>query len=94
VDVAFRLLGRRWGPEVLVLIAEGAKRYGELLRALPGISPRTLSLRVSEFQRAEIISKTANGRERVTYKLTRKGRELVKELESIADFSIRWHKAS
>ena len=91
VDYAFRLLGRRWGPEILIHLSQGMTRYSQLQRALPGMSPRTLSVRILELQSAGVISKTGRDGARVSYELTRKGREFVKALDSIAAFSIRWH---
>jgi DNA-binding HxlR family transcriptional regulator len=66
-------------------------RYSQLQRVLPGISPRTLSVRISEFQKAGLISKTSRSQARVSYELTRKGREFVKALDSVGTFSMRWH---
>jgi len=91
VDEAFRLLGRRWGPEILTQMSRGMARYSQLEKALPGMSPRTLSARISEFERAGLIVRTPKDRVRVSYVLTRKGREFMKELDSMATFSIRWH---
>jgi DNA-binding HxlR family transcriptional regulator len=90
VDESFRLLGRRWGPEIITQVSRGMTRYSQLQKVLPGISPRTLSVRILEFRKAGLISKTGN-EVRVSYALTRKGKEFVKELDSVAAFSIRWH---
>jgi DNA-binding HxlR family transcriptional regulator len=94
VDDAFRLLGRRWGPEVLTQMSRGMSRYSQLHKALPGMSPRTLSVRISELEKAGLISKTPKEKVRVSYLLTPKGREFMKALDSIATFSIRWHDGS
>jgi DNA-binding HxlR family transcriptional regulator len=91
VDEAFRLLGRRWGPEILTQLSHGMTRYSQLQKVLPGMSPRTLSVRISELQKAGLISKKDDGRARVSYVLTSKGKEFMKALDSIATFSIRWH---
>lgn len=91
VDAAFRLLGRRWGPEVLIQMVRGTSRYSQLQRALPGVSPRTLSVRISEFRRAGIIAKKHSHHIGTAYELTSKGKEFAKMLDSIASFTIRWH---
>jgi DNA-binding HxlR family transcriptional regulator len=90
IDSSFRMLGRRWAPEVLIQIISGTARYSQLQRALPGISPRTLSARVSEWETAGVISKTRRNTECV-YSLTDKGHELEGVLSSIASVSMRWH---
>jgi len=94
VDESFRLLGRRWGPEIIAQMSRGMTRYSQLQKVLPGISPRTLSVRISEFQKAGLIFKAGDGQTRVRYALTKKGKEFVKELDSVAAFSIKWHGAA
>ena len=91
IDPTFRMLGRRWAPEVLFQIISGTARYSQLQRALPGISPRTLSARVSEWETAGIISKNRRNHAECVYTLTDKGHELEDVLSSIASLSIRWH---
>lgn len=91
VDTSFRLLGRRWAPEIMISLMRGTSRYSELARALPGMSTRTLSLRISELQEAGVIAKTRSNRVGVSYELTEKGRAFMELLESIAKFTIDWH---
>jgi DNA-binding HxlR family transcriptional regulator len=38
VDPAIEILVRRWGSELLLELDRGVTRYGEMFRALPGIS--------------------------------------------------------
>lgn len=91
VDASFRLLGRRWAPEVLLQIMGGTVRYSQLQRALPGISPRTLSVRISELEEVGVISKLHRNHVECVYELTEKGTEVKKIIQSIASFSIHWH---
>jgi DNA-binding HxlR family transcriptional regulator len=90
-DPAFKLLGRRWAPEVLYQIIGGTSRYSQLQRALPGISPRTLSARVTELEEAGVISKIPRNHVECVYSVTDKGREVREVLDSIAALTIRWH---
>lgn len=91
IDPSFQMLGKRWAPEVLFQIISGTVRYSQLQRALPGISPRTLSARVSEWESAGVISKTRKNHSECLYSLTLKGLEMKRVLSSIAEVSIRWH---
>jgi DNA-binding HxlR family transcriptional regulator len=91
IDPSIRMLGRRWAPEVLFQIISGTARYSQLQRALAGISPRTLSARVSEWETAGVISKTRRNHSECVYALTDKGHELEGVLSSIASLSMRWH---
>jgi len=90
IDPTFRMLGRRWAPEVLFEIIGGTVRYSQLQRALPGISPRTLSARISEWENAGVIAKNRRNPSECIYDLTDKGREMKDVLSSIAMISIRW----
>jgi DNA-binding HxlR family transcriptional regulator len=94
IDPTFTVLGRRWAPQVLFQIIGGTVRYSQLQRALPGISPRTLSVRVSEFESAGVISKNRKNGTECIYALTDKGLEVKDVLDSIASLSIRWHRTT
>ncbi|HEX4920036.1 MAG TPA: helix-turn-helix domain-containing protein, partial [Candidatus Bathyarchaeia archaeon] len=91
-DSTFRILGRRWAPEVLFEIMNGTVRYSQLQRVLPGISPRTLSVRITELEAAGVIIKTRHNANGCVYSLTKKGRDARQVLASIANFTVRWHR--
>lgn len=59
-------------------IIEGKKRFGELQRALEGISSKTLSIRLQELEEAGIISKKSFAEVplHVEYTMTEKGKSL------------------
>lgn len=59
-------------------IFEGKNRFGELQRALPGISPKTLAQRLKELEKDGIINKKVYAEVplHVEYSLTEKGRSL------------------
>jgi DNA-binding HxlR family transcriptional regulator len=90
-DPAFKLLGRRWATEILFQIIGGRVRYSQLQRALPGISPRTLSVRVSEMEETGVITKGRRNNVECVYALTEKGYEIKEVLDRIATLSIQWH---
>jgi DNA-binding HxlR family transcriptional regulator len=93
IYLAFKLFGRRWYPEVILEITRGATRYSELEKALPRISPRTLSARISELQKIGVIIPRHGERNTINYELTDKGKDLISLFDSIAAFSLRWHGA-
>jgi DNA-binding HxlR family transcriptional regulator len=92
VDPAVSLLARRWGAAILIELDRGGSRYNELLRSLTGISPRTLSARMSEFRWLGVVRQVKGSSPRPHYELTSKGRELLGVLDSVAAFSFRWHQ--
>lgn len=83
VAAGLDVLGDRW---VLLIIREllfTDRRWGELRRALPGISPNLLSERLSTLQERGVVHKTAADD---AYSLTDKGRSTGPILAAIARF--------
>src|ERR1700730_1946276 len=78
VSRTLKIVGSKWTMLLLHNIFEGKKRFGELQKVLPGISPKTLSLRLRELERDGIISKKvfAEIPLHVEYSLTEKGKSL------------------
>lgn len=75
---ALKIIGSKWTILILRELCEGTKRFGELQRALTGISPKTLSVRLDELEKNGVISKKvfAEVPLRVEYSLTPKGQSL------------------
>ncbi len=73
-----RIIGSKWSLLILHQLFEGKKRFGQLQKALDGVSPKTLSLRLSELENAGIIKKKvfAEIPLHVEYSLTTKGKSL------------------
>jgi DNA-binding HxlR family transcriptional regulator len=71
--------GHRWNALVLWHLAPGAKRHGELMTALPGVTAKVLSERLVGLERHRLVSRSvANTFPRtVRYSLTARGHELV-----------------
>jgi DNA-binding HxlR family transcriptional regulator len=78
VSKTLKIVGSKWTMLLLHNIFEGKKRFGELQRSLPGISPKTLTIRLKELERDGIISKKvfAEVPLHVEYSLTEKGKSL------------------
>ncbi|MFD4607205.1 MULTISPECIES: winged helix-turn-helix transcriptional regulator [unclassified Streptomyces] len=74
----FQLLGKRWtGPIVAVLVEQPA-HFADLRRAVPGISERMLSDRLSELGAAGLVVREVEEGPplRVSYRLTESGAAL------------------
>ena len=71
---------------------EGARRPGELLEALPGISSKTLMARLKELERSGLLERRvyAEVPPRVEYSLTAKGEELKPVLVALKQVGERW----
>jgi DNA-binding HxlR family transcriptional regulator len=51
-------LGRRWTGEILLAGMDGARRFREFRRAVPGVSDRMLTLRLRELETLGLLSRT------------------------------------
>ncbi len=78
VTKTIKIIGSKWTILILYNLLDGHKRFGELQRILTGISPRTLSLRLTELEQDGLISKKvfAEVPPHVEYTLTQKGQTL------------------
>lgn len=83
----FALLGKRWTGVIMAVLmnGEGEARFAELRRAVPGISERMLSDRLTELAAAglivrEVVPGPPLG---VNYRLTTAGRALRPAMEAL-----------
>jgi DNA-binding HxlR family transcriptional regulator len=78
VETTLRVIGGRWKVLVLYYLLEGTMRFGELTRALRGVSARTLTKQLRELEADGIISRKVYQQipPMVEYSVTPKGKEL------------------
>lgn len=88
VAKTLKIIGSKWTMLILHNLFEGKKRFGELQRSLEGISPKTLSVRLSELEKAGIINKKVYAEIplHVEYSLTKKGHSLENIFKTMADW--------
>lgn len=82
-------IGSKWTPLVVFHLNAGIRRYGELQRALPGISPKTLADRLRALEEQGLITRTVypDKPPRVEYALTERGRRLGDILDAIGEWA-------
>ncbi len=70
----------------------GTQRFGELLKSIPSVSPRTLSARLKDLEEAGVVKRTvyAEVPPRVEYSLTDKGRELEGLIAAMGEWGMKW----
>jgi DNA-binding HxlR family transcriptional regulator len=75
---AIELIGKRWTGAIVSALTEGPQRFGELAKAVPGLSDRLLSQRLRELEEEGLVEREVEPGQpvRVTYSLTRAGTEL------------------
>jgi DNA-binding HxlR family transcriptional regulator len=82
LDVALAVIGGKWKPLILFHLAHGARRYGELRRAVGGVSDKMLVQQLKELQADGVIDRL-DFKEippKVEYSLTPFGGSLAKAL--------------
>ncbi|MCF3130669.1 MULTISPECIES: winged helix-turn-helix transcriptional regulator [Streptomyces] len=85
----FQLLGKRWtGPIVAVLVEQPA-HFADLRRAVPGISERMLSDRLTELGAAGLVVREVDEGPplRVSYRLTASGAALEPALRELGEWA-------
>jgi len=92
---AIELIGKRWTGAIVVALIERPMRYGELRKAVPGLSDRLLSQRLRELEEEGLVEREveAGTPVRVVYSLTVAGQELDPVLQELKAWARRWKKA-
>lgn len=75
----FALLGKRWNGQIIDLLLQGPARFGQLVAALPGLSHRVLTERLTELRQARLVIRAGQ-----TYALTPHGEGLRPAMDALA----------
>ncbi|MFM8819807.1 MAG: winged helix-turn-helix transcriptional regulator [Phenylobacterium sp.] len=91
IERTLRVLDSKWTALLLRDLLGGARRFGELLRSLQGVSPKTLTGRLRALEAQGVVRRTlyAEVPPRVEYALTDYGQTLRPVLEAMAVWGIR-----
>ena len=88
-EMTLSLIGGKWKAILLYNMRKGPRRFGDLKRHSPGISPATLTKELGDLEKAGIVARRLVGRDRlagVEYSLTEKGESLKPVLYGL----VRW----
>lgn len=89
--LATELLCRRWTILVVSRLVDGCKRFSDIHRGVPKISPSLLSTRLSELEHAGIVQRRkVAGRRHCRYEITEAGRELGPIIDMMAIWGQHW----
>jgi len=88
-------VGDKWSLLVIATLRHDRLRFSELLRHIPGISQRMLTLTLRQLERDGLISRTAYAEvpPRVEYELTDLGGTLIPIAKTIGDWALANHPA-
>jgi DNA-binding HxlR family transcriptional regulator len=85
------LLGGAWTTNVVWQLSGGPRRFGELLKDIPGISAKMLTARLRELEEKGVLTREvmASSPPSVEYALTELGAQLVPVIDSIVRVGTR-----
>lgn len=88
VKASLNLLGGKWTLMIIFQIDENVMRYGELKRAIPGISEKMLIQELNMLVENKLVSKKAYPEipPRVEYRLTKIGKKALPIIEKLVEF--------
>jgi len=92
---AVELIGKRWAGAIIWALAERPHYFAELSQSVPGLSDRLLSCRLRELEHEGLVERSvhAGTPPRVSYALTKKGKELRPAIDELGAWARRWDGA-
>ncbi len=89
------MVGKKWSLLILLEIHRGGgtKRYSELKRNVPGITPKMLSARLKELEREGLVARRVESSRvpvKCEYSLTACGRDFMRVVKLVKEWSLKW----
>lgn len=94
VATTLRLIGNKWKIFLIWRLLERERRFGELLREIPGISQKVLTENLRALEEDGMIVRTVHpvAPPRVEYALSQLGESMRPVLQSMADWGSRYQE--
>lgn len=88
VDYAFQRIGGKYKGRILWVLRNGVLRYGELKRAVIGITSKMLTQTLKELEADELVARKVylEVPPRVEYALTKTGNEIIPFIEQMRNW--------
>ncbi len=92
IEKALDVLGGKWTFLIIRDLFDGTRRFGELRLSLCGVSPKTLSARLRDLEKKNIVVRKAYATipPTVEYSLTEKGRSLKPIIKAMKIWGDQW----
>ena len=90
-------LSKKWSLIILLEIYKGEnekKRYSEIKKNIPTISPKILSSRLKELEKERMLTKnidTSSFPIKCEYSLTNSGKDLINIIKNIKNWALKWN---
>lgn len=90
------VLGGVWTPNLIWKLSGDARRFGELQRDIPGISPKMLATRLRELEQKRVVIREVvpTSPPSVEYSLSDLGRELIPVIDAIVRVGTKLREGS
>ena len=91
IAACMRVLGGVWTPNLIWMLSGGPRRFGELRRDIPQISPKMLTARLRELEAKGVVAREVmpSSPPSVVYSLTDVGHELIPVINAIVKVGSR-----
>ncbi|MFD2215807.1 MULTISPECIES: winged helix-turn-helix transcriptional regulator [Bacillaceae] len=92
IEKALNIIGGKWSFLVIKQLFDGTRRFGELQRAIPNISPKALTDTLRHLESHEVLTRETFATVPVTvqYTLTEKGHALNIMLKEMKKWGAQW----
>lgn len=92
IQFTLDLIGNKWSILVLRELFTGDRRTHEFLESLPGISTKTLMIRLRELEEHGLVSRKVYAEipPHVEYSITEKGRQLQPVMAALHQVGTKW----
>ena len=91
-----RRMGRRWTILVLAELYKGRKkwkRYSEIKKKIPGLTPKMLSMRLKELEKEGLLKNRVDAKKfpvKSEYSLTKKGEDFFRVIDETKKWGLKW----
>jgi DNA-binding HxlR family transcriptional regulator len=88
VDYAFQRVGGKYKGRILWVLRDGLLRYGEIKKAVIGITPKMLTQTLKDLEEDELVTRKVYPEvpPKVEYTLTATGKELIPLIKHLRDW--------
>ncbi len=92
ISIVQNVIGGKWKIIVIWRLKDGAKRFNELQRNLPGIRHSALTLQLRELEKDGLIHREVFKEipPKVEYSLTEIGRKFLKAMEALGEWGFEY----
>ncbi len=87
------IFNERWTPLIIREMMCGSRRFNDLKRGNPMMSPSLLSQRLKFLEQAGVVEKKTGNNESVEYSLTESGRDLGEVVTRLGLWGLRWARS-